>query len=148
LRLPPSTPPISLNHGLQVHRLITASKCITNLVLSRPPSASPNLLNDGLQVHLQAGSITASMCISTLARSLLPSVSPNLLNYSVQVRTITDCNFARLQPSSASPPRLITASEHISMFTGSQCGELAELEGKTAQHKHSTAPRMASGWNS
>jgi len=92
-RPPPITRPISLNHGLQVYlqtRLITASKCISQLVRSPPPSVSPNSLDYGLQVC----TITASKCICKLARLCPPSASPNSLNHGLlvylQTRSITD----------------------------------------------------------
>jgi len=89
---PPSTPPISLDHGLQVHlqtRSITASKCISKPARSRPPSASPNSLDHGFQLHLQTRSIAACKCISKLAPSRLPIASPNSLNHGLQVHLQT-----------------------------------------------------------
>ena len=109
LQLPPSTRPISLDHGLQVYlqtRSIMASKCISKLARSRPPSTSPNSLNHGLQVRLQTRSITASMCISKLTRLRPPSESTDSLDYGLQVRTImaSKCisKLARSRPPSAS----------------------------------------------
>jgi len=64
----PSTPPISLDHGLQVHlqpRSITISECISKFTPWRPASESPNTLDYSLQVP----PITASKWISKLARS-------------------------------------------------------------------------------
>jgi len=75
---PPSIPPISLDHSLQVHlrsRSVTASQCISKLDRSRPPSASPRSLHLSLQVHLETCSITASQCISKLDQPWTPSVS-------------------------------------------------------------------------
>jgi len=69
---PPCTPPISLDHGLQVHiqtSSITASKCISKLAQSQPPSVFPNSHDYGHQVYLQTHTITAFKCISKLARS-------------------------------------------------------------------------------
>jgi len=86
-RLPASTPPISIDHGLQVYlqtrritafkfassrtpsaylqtRSIAASKCISKLARSRPKSASPNSLDHALKVHLSTRSITASKYIA------------------------------------------------------------------------------------
>jgi len=119
---------------------LTASKYSSSLARSWPPSASPNSfdhslqvrtlmsskyispnsLEDGLQVHLQTCSITASKGIFTLAQLRPLSVSPISLNYGLQVCTIT-------------------ASECISKFTRSRCGETVELEGRqptihTPQH--------------
>ena len=98
-RLPPSTRPISLDHGLQMYlqtRSITASKCISKLTRSRPPSVSPDSLDYGLQVHLwvhylgvqvqlQTRSITASKCITELTRPRPPSASPNSLDPGLKV---------------------------------------------------------------
>ena len=57
----PNTPPISNNHGLQVHlqsHSSSALKCISNVARFCPLSASPISLNHGLQVHLEAPKIT------------------------------------------------------------------------------------------
>jgi len=89
LRLPPellpsSTPPISLDHALQVYfqtRLITVSKCISKLAWLQPR----RLQNHGLWVPLQTCTIMASKFISELARSQLPSVSLYSLDCSLQV---------------------------------------------------------------
>jgi len=84
--------------------MMTASKCISKLGLSRPskcisilarsrsPNASPNFLNHGLQVHLQTRSITASNCISKVAWSQPPSVSLTSHYYVLQTRSITATN--------------------------------------------------------
>jgi hypothetical protein len=93
-RLPLSTHPNSLHHGLQVYlqtRSITASKCMYTLAWSRHPSASPNSLDHGLQVHLHTHLSTVSKCISKLARSLRSSVYLNSPDYGIQVRSITAC---------------------------------------------------------
>jgi len=78
---PSSTPPILIDHGLQVHiptrliiaskcisefNLISASKCISKLARLRPPSASLSSLDHDFQVHLQTPLLTASKCISQL----------------------------------------------------------------------------------
>ena len=90
-----STPPISLDHRLQVHLQtrsitasqcisefpITASKCLSKLVRLRPPSSHDH----GLQLHLRTRSITASKCISKLGRSRPPSSSLNFFDHSLQV---------------------------------------------------------------
>jgi len=98
---PPSTPPILIDHGLQVHlwvhsisasvhlqsRSIMTSECISKFTRSRPPSAflssldlglssCPNLLNHGVQVQNWIHSISASKCIPKLARSRSPCASP------------------------------------------------------------------------
>jgi len=89
-RPPPSTPPISLDHSLQVYlwtRSATASECISEFTPSRPPSACPKSLDHGLQVtslsslhlglqaYLLVQSISASKCISKPARSRPQSIS-------------------------------------------------------------------------
>jgi len=105
--LPPSSLPILLDYGLQVHlqsRSITAtmaipklarlqprswhtngSKCISKLARWKPPRLSPDSLDYGLQVH----TFTAYKCISKLARSQPPSVSWNTLDYSLHVRRMS-----------------------------------------------------------
>jgi len=99
-----STPPMSLDHGLQVHpqtRLIRASKCISKLARSQPPSASPKSLDHGFQTC----SIAASKCISKHTGAPPPSASPNSLNHVLQVHLQT---------------RLIAASQCISTFAQSR----------------------------
>jgi len=101
LRLPPElpppdcsplrAPPISLNHGLQVHlqsRSITAnkrisevnrssvSKCISKVARARPPCAPPSSLDLGRQAPRQTRPITPAKCISEFTRSRSPSASP------------------------------------------------------------------------
>jgi hypothetical protein len=113
-RPPPSAPPISHDHGLQVHlqtRSVTASECISEFPPSRPPSGSPNSLDYGLLAHLRTRSITASKCISILAWSRPPSGSPNSLDHGLPVHlhpqsiTASKCisQFTRSRPPSASP---------------------------------------------
>jgi len=101
---PPSTSPISLERGLQVHlqtRSITASRCISHLAPSWPPSASPNSHDHSLQVYLQPCSITASK----FPWSPPPSESPNSLDHSPQVylqpRLIMASKFAPSPPPNA-----------------------------------------------
>jgi len=92
---PPSTAPISLDHGLQVHRqtrLITIFESILKFTWWWPPSVSPLSLDHNLQVYLHTcsitafevnlhtGSITASQCITIFSPSQPPSVSPNSFN--------------------------------------------------------------------
>jgi len=75
---PPSTPPIMIDHGLEVYlptRWITASNCIYDFTRSRPPSASPNSHNHRQQVHLRVHSVSVSKCISKHAWSCPPSTS-------------------------------------------------------------------------
>jgi len=111
-RPPPSTPPISLDHGFQVHlqtRSLSASK--VRMIMAFQCNA-PDFVDHGLQMHLQTRSITAykfisklvrlrppsaylqtcsitdSQCISQLTQSRPPSASRNLLNHGLQVRTI------------------------------------------------------------
>jgi len=77
-RPPPTIPPITLDHSLQVHlqtHLITASKCISKLVRSQPPSSSTKSLDHVLQVHLGLHLISASQCISKLTPSRPPIAS-------------------------------------------------------------------------
>jgi len=106
---PPSTLPISLDHGLQVHldtRSIRASKCISKLARLRTPSVSLNSHYHDLQDR----TITASKCISKLACLQPSSASQNSLDYGLQVRMITasKCIFklAWLRPPSVSPNSL------------------------------------------
>jgi len=89
---PPRTPPILINHGLQVYLprcSIMASKCISELTWSRPPRASPNLLNHGLQMHLRVHSISVSNCIPKLAQSRPPCASLSSLDLSLLVQLQT-----------------------------------------------------------
>jgi len=109
---PPSTPPILINHGLQVYL--------------------PNTHNYGFQVNLWVHSISASLFISTLAQSRLPSASLSSLDLSVS-KCIS--KLARSRPPSISlstldfdlhvqvQTRLIPASECISKLAplGSPC---------------------------
>jgi len=84
----PSTPPISLDHSLQVHLQscsITASQCISEFTQARSPIASPTSPNHGLPAHLQTHSIMASKCISEFTRSRPPSASLNSLDHSLLV---------------------------------------------------------------
>jgi len=107
---PPSTPPISLDHGLQVHlqtRPITASK----FAPSWHPSASPNSLDDSLQLHLQTRSLAAFKCIFKLARLRPPGLHDHGLE--VHLQTCTS-----------------TALECISKLTRSRCGEMVEPVGR------------------
>jgi len=83
-RPPRSTPPILLDHSLEVHlqtRSISASKCISTVARLLPASLFPNWLNYGLQV----GTSMASKCISKLAWSQPLSASLSSLNLSLQV---------------------------------------------------------------
>jgi len=83
----PSTPPMSLDHCLQVHlqtHSITASMCISNLAQLRPPSSH----HHSLQVHLQTCSITASECISNLTWSWSPHSLNQCLQVYLQTRSI------------------------------------------------------------
>jgi len=102
--LPPSTPLISLDHGLQVHlqtRSIATSKCISPLAQLWPP----NSIDHGLRVPLQTRSITAPMCISKLARLRPPSSHKHGFQMHPQTRLITasKCIFklSRLRPPSS-----------------------------------------------
>ena len=77
---PPNTPPISLEHGLEVQlhtRSIMASTCFSNLARPQPPRSHSH----GLQVH-----------ISKLARLQPPSASPNSLDYSLQAHIVMASN--------------------------------------------------------
>jgi len=121
----PSRPPVYLQT-----RSITASKCISKLARLRPRSSH----HHGLQVHIQTRSITASKCISKLGGSQPPSVSLNSHNYGLQVRTIMASSVTPNLLNHGLPvylqTRSITASECISKFTQSRCGETVELEGR------------------
>jgi len=82
---PPSTPPILLDHSLQVHLQtcsITVSECISESTRSWPPSASLSSLD--LQVHLQTCSVTASECISDFTRSSSSGAPPIALKHRLQ----------------------------------------------------------------
>jgi len=127
--LSPSTPPLSLDHGLQVHLepfSLTASWCISKLAQSQPPSIPPNWLHYALQIHPQSRSITASEWSSKFTPSRPPCVSPNTLYYHLQVHLDT-C--------------WIMASVCIAEFTWSRCGEPVELEGRQPINK--TTPHLA-----
>jgi hypothetical protein len=79
-RPPPSTPPLLLDHRLQVHpgtRSITALECISESASFWPPSACPNSLDHGLPVHLYAHPILVSIFISKLAWTWPLSATPN-----------------------------------------------------------------------
>ena len=109
-----STPPILVDHSLQVHLQtcsITASQCISEFTQSWSPIASPTSLNHDLQVHLHTRSIVGSQWISKLALSRPPSASLSSLDFGLQVHLQT---------------RLIMASECISEFTQS-CPPSASL---------------------
>jgi len=84
----PSTPPISLDHTLQVHlqtRFIPASKCISECTRSWPPSASPNLFDHGRGVYLWIHSILDTKCVSEFTHSRPPSASLNSLDHGLRV---------------------------------------------------------------
>ena len=84
---PPSTSPILLDHGLQVHLhtpSITASQCIWKLAQLRAASSH----HHSRQVHCQFCSITVSMCISKLPRLQPSTVSLMAHSYNHQVCTI------------------------------------------------------------
>jgi len=86
--LPPGTPPITLDHGLQFHlqpRSITASKCISTPAQFQPPSS----YDHGLQVHLQTRSIMASKFISKLRLLWTPSSHDHRLQVHPQTHSIT-----------------------------------------------------------
>jgi len=105
---PPSTPSISIGHGLLVYlptHSITASKCISEFTRSQPANASPNLLEHSLQVHLWVPSNSDSKCISTFPRSRPPNASLSSRDLGLQLH---------LQTQS------ILASKCISEFTWSQ----------------------------
>jgi len=133
----PSSPPISLDHGLQVHlptHSIVASQWISNRARIRPPWSH----HHGLQVSLETRPIT----VSKLAPSRHLSVSPNSLNYGRQVHCIMASKSISKLAQLRSPQSLdhglqvylqtrsITASECISKFTQWRCGETLQLEGR------------------
>ena len=119
-QLLPNTPPISLDHSLQVHyqtRSIAASQCISELMITAlkcisklAPLQPPGSRDHGLQLHLQTRAITASKCISTPARTWLHSASPNSLHHGLQMHRQTRsimgstsiCKLTRSQPPNAS----------------------------------------------
>jgi len=124
---PPSTGPISLDHGLQVYlqtRSIMASKftrswppkCISKLARLRPPYA-----------YLQTRLITASKCISKLARSRFRSASLSSLDQGLQV-------YLQI--------RWITASKCISKLARSQPrrGSLSSLDRDKIKSSLSISP--------
>jgi len=141
---PPSVGLNSHDYGFQVCT-ITATKCICKLVRLR----SPNSLDASLQVHLQTCSITASECIFNLARLW----SANSHDLRLQIRTITDCTgipkLARLRSPNSLHHSLkvylwtqsITASECMSRFSRSQCGETMQVNGR--QPIINTSPYLA-----
>jgi len=133
---PPCTPPISLDQSLQVHlqtRSIMARNCISKLARLWPPSSHDHCLQVHLQTsldphlqgNLQTGLITTSHCNSKLARSRHPTLSPNTLDYGLLLHLQTCSN---------------RASQCISQFTGSRCGELVEQEGR--QPINDTPPHL------
>jgi len=96
----PSTPPIMLDHGLQVHiqsRLNTASK----FTQSWPPSGSHLSLDHGLWFH----TIIVSKCISNFTWLWPPNASLISLDFGLQVHY---------------PTHLIKASKCMSEYTQSQ----------------------------
>jgi hypothetical protein len=124
--LDPSTSPMSLDTGLEVHlqtRLFTASK----FTLFEPPSAY-------VPIHW----ITASR----FARSWPPWTSHNFLDYCLYICTL-------MASKSISPTThhyglqvcMITASASITKFTQLQCGYMVELEGR--QPIINTLPHLA-----
>jgi len=129
-RLPPSTPPISIGHGLQVHlqtRLIIASKCISELLdlirqihLHTRSITTSKCISElhhlGLQGHLQTRSITAFKCNAKLARSGPPTES---LSYSIPA-SICISKLAQSRPASASLSYKISASKCIFKLAQSQ----------------------------
>jgi len=149
-RPPASTPPISIDHGLQVHlqpHSITASKCICELhdhglqvyLQTRLITTSKciwELHKLGLQVYFRARSITASMCISEfnlisaskciskLAQSRPPSASPNSLNHGLHVHLWV----TRSRPPSASPNSL---NHGLQVHLGVQLGRGLQMHLQT-----------------
>jgi len=140
--LPPSTPPILVNHSLQVHlqtRSVTVSECISKFTPSRSRSASPKSLDHGLPVDLQTLLITASKCISELTKYRSPIASPNLLDHGLKVylwvhsTSAAKCisKFAPSRPPSASPNSIDPALQvplSVHPISASKCiSELAQL---------------------
>ena len=133
-RPPPSTSPISLDHGLQVYLQtcsITAPECICNPAWLRPPSASSNLHNHGLQVFLWTCTIIASKCISKLAPSWPPSASLDSLDYSLwvylQAHTIMFSKLTQWAPPTASPNSLDHSFQEYLQCRSMTAFKLAEL---------------------
>ena len=128
-QLPPSTPRILIDHGLQVQlqtRSITASKCISEILdlglqmhlqtCSITASKCISEFHDlGLQVHLQTRSIMASKCISKHILSRPPSAS---LSYSISAFKCMS-NHALSRAPSASRSYTISASKCISKLSQS-----------------------------
>ena len=120
---PPNASPISLNYNLQVHHRVQhvlGLQVHLWVTWSRPPNASRNSLKHSLQVHLQTRSITASKCIF------------ELLDVGLQVHhqtcsiTASKCIFklARLRPPSVSLSSLdhsLPVLLHICSITASKC---------------------------
>jgi len=124
LRPPPSSRPISLNHGLQCKSpnsldyslqlcTIMASKFISNVARLWPPSISwlthlrpASLHYHHHQLYLQTRQITITECICKFTRSQPLSVSPTTLDsrlsMHLQTRSITACQFASSWSPSAS----------------------------------------------
>jgi len=139
VQTPPSTPTLSIDHGLQVHLQIcsgTASKWIAEFTRSRPPSASPHSLDHGLNLHLSLHSLSASKCISKLARLWPPSASLYSLNHGRQLHhwihllsaSMCISQLTRLWPPGASPNSLDHGLQlHLWVHSISCCKCLFEL---------------------
>ena len=120
--LVPSTPPILLDHSLQVHRQtrsITTLQLMSEFTQSQSPVASPTSLNHILKVHAQTCPITVSERISKLTLTWPPSASLSSLDLGLLVHLST---------------RLITASKYI-------VSERLRVDGDTGVTKRESATR-------
>jgi len=120
---PPSTPPISFDHSLQVHlqtHSIMFSKSISTLGWLRPPNASPKSLDHGHQLHPETGTIVALKGISIVARLVPPIVSATTLDPGLGVHLCI---------------------HSITVWWHAGAGR------QTAHHQHCAPPGMATEWN-
>jgi len=117
-QLPPDTPPILINHHLQVYLptpSIIASKCISEYTQSGPTSACPNSLNHSLDVHLWVHSISQSANASP--ESLNPGVEVHLWVHSISVSKVIS-NHAQSLPSSTSSGSNPSCAENKGNWSG------------------------------
>jgi len=102
---PPSTPPISHDHGLQLH-LHTPSITTSNCILKLAPLRPPGLHHHAVQVHRHTCSITASKCISKITQLQPPSSHDHGLQVHLHSHLVTASKciskLAWLRPRSAS----------------------------------------------
>jgi hypothetical protein len=132
---PPTTPPISIDHDIQVH-MQTCPITVSMIVRTYPPSTYPHSYDYGLPVHLKRYLILASQGVDEFAQSRPPSVSlsssqfwppsssPNSLDHGLQVHLYIHSIAVRrcsadyaLVPSAA---RLIVC-KHIDTYIDDTC---------------------------